>query len=127
MKKTVSWKNSNGQEITVVAELVTSRTRNADGHKVTGSCCEIEVAASVDGVVVGTGRPRNRRDLPPGYKAVIGRLALDNERYKLVMAAIAELEASPEWLRKIADLKAAVEGDEWYRRHTEKMKKAMSE
>ncbi len=93
MEKKTSWRTGDGREATVTVTLVTSRRVGDWGTEI--ACCEINVVAEVAGQHVGVGRPE-----PVAHPVAVGRigkLGMTAANLALVNAAIAELEATPEW------------------------------
>lgn len=106
MQKEITWTTGAGKEAKVTVELVTEKVTDADGDKITVKCCEMIITASVDGMgILGMGRPQ--RETKQGVAGRIGKLGMVKENLDRVNAAIAEIEASPEWIAKIARQKAA--------------------
>lgn len=126
MRRIVEWTLKSGKQARVVVELITEKVVDLDGDKCLVDCCEILVTAEVEGHgVVGTGRPWERDGLPDGCVACIGKLAFGAEQLQAIQAAIAEIEASPEWQAKLeAEAKARKDLKE-YRKHREEMRKIM--
>jgi hypothetical protein len=122
MKREVRWTLSTGKEAKVTIELVIKKTIDADGHKVTVPCCDLMIAAEVEGMgVVGYGHPQKAQTAP----AKIGRLAISQENLGLINAAISEIEAMPEWQAKVAGEQKVAEHDAVYETHRAKMRKVM--
>lgn len=114
MKEQVKWEAKNGKEITVTVELTTKETIWADGDEVEVKRVRMHIKAEVEGMgTVATSAPYKPSNLPAGVVAVMGgKLALNQERYDQVMAAIAKVEAAPEWQAKIAAEKEAMKVEE---------------
>ena len=98
----VRWKTDTGKEVTVTVSLITEKVIWADGDKVTVPCCEIKVAATIDGVPAGSGTPEKANH--PIAVAKIGKLGIRAEQLALIKEAIAKVEACPEWQAKIAKI-----------------------
>lgn len=128
MKEQVRWNTAKG-EVTVTAELILSEKIWADGHEAEVKCCEMRIRADVEGVgVVATSAPYKPSNLPAGVVAVMGgKLGLNQERYDLVMAAIAKLEATPEWQAKMAAQKQAMAIEREMDAHRAKMTRIMGQ
>lgn len=121
MERKIEWTTSKGVAcVTVILE--TSRTINADGDKIEVPCCEMHIAATVAGQLVGTSYPIRRHMVVQGVQiaATIGKLAIRPEHLAQIEAAIKEIEATPEWQAKVArqeaNRKAAAERAESDRR-----------
>jgi hypothetical protein len=131
MKEQIKWNATNGKEITVTVELTLSETVWADGDEVEVKCCKINIKAEVEGMgTIATSAPYKRDNIksPLGDAvAVMGKLALNQEKYDLIMGAIAKLEATPEWQAKMEAKKQAAKIDAEYEAHSAKMRKMMSE
>ncbi len=122
MAREISWTLNNGKVARVMIELRTSETLNADGYKVDVSCCEMDIRASVDGIgVVGYGRPQQAQTMT----AKIGKLGIAYDNLDKINAAIAEIEATPEWQAKIAQAEQAERESAEYDKHRAKMKRVM--
>lgn len=121
MERKIEWATSKGLACVTVS-LETSRTINADGEMVTVACCEMHIAATVAGQIVGTGSPIRRPMVVQGVQiaATLGKLAIRPEHLAQIDAAIAEVQATPEWQAKVArqaaNRKAAAERAESDRR-----------
>ena len=99
MKHEITWTGKTGKTATVTVELVTERTHYADGANVTVPCCEMRIEGSVSGHgVVGY---NVRRVSHPGIAGACGKLGIPAEQMDLIEAAIAEVEATPEWQAKL--------------------------
>ncbi len=122
MKKEIRWTLSDGRQAKVTVELVTSKIADADGHKVTVPCCEMMITAEVEGMgIVGLGDPQPAQTTA----AKIGRLGIDQGNLDRINAAIAEVEATPEWRAKIAAEEHVAEHDAVYETHRAMMAKMM--
>jgi len=127
MRQQVKWNAANGKEITVTVELELKETIFADGDNVEVNCCKMNIDASVEGMgQMAYTAPRLANNLPAGFVALMGsKLVLSQINYDSVMAAIAKIEATPEWQEKIAAQKASDKIDQEYEAHCAKMKKVM--
>ena len=124
MKKEITWTTGAGKEARVTVALETERSIDADGHKVTVACCEINITAEIDGMgIVGTGRPQKANH--PIAVAKIGNLGITADNLARIHVAIEEIEATPAWVAKVAGIaKAEKEGRE-YEAHRAKMRRVM--
>ena len=124
MKKEITWTTGTGKTATVIVSLITSKTIDADGDKVTVACCEMEITADVDGIgYMGSGRPVKANH--PVAVAKIGNLGISAENLAKITAAIAEIEATPEWIAKVAGIAKAEKGGKEYEAHRAKMRRVM--
>lgn len=103
MKRKIEWTTSRGQAVVEVA-LATTKTINADGDSVTVPACEMSITATVAGQVVGFGHPIAKAMTVQGVEiaGTIGKLAVRPEHMAQILAAISEVEATPEWQAKVA-------------------------
>ncbi len=125
MKKEITWTTNTGKAVKVIVGLITSKVIDADGDKVTVACCEMEIIAEIDGMgCVGTGRPQT---ITPqqGCIAKIGKLGIRPENLTKINAAIAEIEATPEWVAKVARRKQAEKEGREYEAHRAMMRRVM--
>ena len=125
MKNEITWTTGTGKAARVEVELITSKVIDADGDKVTVACCEMEITAEIEGMgCVGTGRPMT---ITPqqGCVAKIGKLGIRPENLAKINAAIAEIEATPEWVAKIARRKQAEKEGREYEAHRRMMRRVM--
>jgi hypothetical protein len=88
----------------------------------------MSIKAEVEGMgTVATSAPYKPSNLPAGVFAVMGgKLALDQERYDQVMAAIGKVEAAPEWQAKIAAEKQAMKIEQELEANRAKVYRAMN-
>lgn len=130
MKEQIKWNSISGKEITVTAELILSETIRADGDTFEVARCEIRVKAEAEGLgVIATSAPIKQTGIKSALGdavAVMGKLALNQGKYDLVMAAIAKLEETPAWQAKMAAKKQADVVAAGYEAHSAKMRKMMS-
>lgn len=125
MKREITWTTGTGKEAKITVALNLEKTIWADGDNVTVNCCEMDIIAEVDGLgCIGTGRPLK---ITPqqGCIAKIGKLGISAENLGRINAAIAEIEATPEWIEKLRREEAAQKGEEEYDKHRRMMKKVM--
>ena len=119
----VTWKTETGKKVEAKISLETEKTIWADGDKVVVACCEMRIIATIDEQFVGSGKPEKANH--PTCVAKIGKLGITTEHLTLINAAIARVEASPEWQAKLQRIiKAEKEGRE-YETHRERMRKIM--
>ena len=128
MKEQVKWNTSKGQQVTVTVSLVTSETLNLDGYKHEVRCCELNITVEVEGMgVVAYSEPYKANNLPTGVVAVMGgKLALNQEKYDLVMDAINKIKSSEAWQQTMKKQAAALTAEQDIERHHQKIKKAMN-
>ena len=124
--QTITWTTAK-HAFAVTVELVTERVEYCDGANVAVPCCDLRLAATVAGYgIAGTGRPnRNALNLPVGCVASIGKVAMSADVTAQVEAAIAAVEATPEWQAKIATIKASDAEASAYDAHAAMMRRAM--
>ena len=126
MKKEITWKTGAGKEAKVTVDLITSKVNYCDGDNVTVKCCDLVITAQVDGMgILGMGRPQSVS--AKGISGAIGKLGMVKENLDRVNAAIAEIEASPEWIAKIENQKAAMKAEQEVYAHQRRMAKTMRE
>jgi len=123
MERQITWTTRDGKAVEVVVALVTEREVDADGHRVTVPCCEINVKALVGGITVGYGRPE--RASHSVAVAKIGKLGLTADNLAAMNAAIGEIEDGPDWTAKIEREARADESRREYDKHRAMMKKVM--
>lgn len=124
MKREITWTSGNGKAVKVGIFLMLEKEIDADGDKVTVSCCEIEIVASVEGMgCIGTGRPQKANH--PVAVAKIGNLGINTENLIRINAAITEIEATPEWLAKLARIAKAEKESAEYDKHRAMMRRVM--
>ena len=128
MKEQVRWDTINGKEITVTVELILSKNIWADGDNIEVKCCEMDIRAEVEDMgLISTSSPHKRDNIKsPDAVAVMGRLALNQEKYDLVIEAIAKVKATPEWQAKIDQEYEADKIDQEYEAHRKRVEKMMS-
>jgi hypothetical protein len=126
MKKEITWTLSTGKEAKVTIELITKETIWADGDNVTIKCCKMAIVAEVEGHgCVGTTKPNSIPKNDRGLVAAIGKLGINRENLDKINAAIAEIEATPEWQAKIKGMEIAARESAEYEAHRAKMRKVM--
>jgi hypothetical protein len=125
--KTIEWTLTSGKKAAVAIELQTTKTVDADGYKIDVKCCEMHITGSVEGR--GTvGYTITRKPVTVGgttYPATIGKLCIPAASLAEIDAAIAEIEATPEWRAKVAAEERREAADKAYEEHREKMRKIM--
>lgn len=126
MKKEITWTLSTGKEAKVTVELITKETIWADGDNVEVNCCEMKITAEVEGNgCIGTTRPTSIPKNDRGLVAAIGKLGINRDNLNRINAAIAEIEATPEWQAKIKGMEIAARESAEYEAHRAKMRKVM--
>lgn len=126
MERTVEWMTGKGKAVCTI-KLITSREINLDGDKVTAPCCELMVRAEIAGTTHhGHGEPRRVAGHAVAV-AQIGDIGLKADTYEQIVAAIAEVKASPEWLAKEARAAKSAEADAQYDAHRQMMDNVMRE
>ena len=130
IKKEIEWNLQNGKKASVKIELMLSERIWADGDEVIVPKCEINISANVEGMgCVGYGRPVEpvaaAKKAYPNAAGMIGKMVILPENMSKINAAIAELEARPEWIAKIERQKQAEIESEKYEAHRAKMRKIM--
>jgi len=124
MKKEITWTTGTGKEAKVEIVLRLEKILDADGDKITVPCCEMDVIASIEGIgYVGSGRPRAANQ--QGCVARIDKLGINAENLARINIAIAEIEATPEWVAKVARLEANRKSGEEYDKHRAMMRRVM--
>lgn len=125
MKREITWITGTGKEAKVTVALKTERIIDADGDKVTVACCEMDITAEIEGMgFVGSGRPQK---ITPqqGCIARIGKLGINADNLARINAAIAEVEATPEWIAKVARITQAEKEGREYDKHRAMMRRVM--
>ncbi len=105
MERKIKWTVGNGSAAEVTVRLITAHEVNCDGDKAMIPCCKIEICATIDGRTAGYGRPEAVKGHPVAV-AKIGKLGIRAEQYPAVIAAIAEVEAAPEYVAHMARVEA---------------------
>jgi len=107
-EKTVTWTTLTGSTMSVTLKIITSKSVNLDGHIVDVPCCDFDVTATVDGVVISSWTPsvnvpRQYRDQCSAYyshEGTIYGVSADN-LHRLLAAEEKVKNESPEWQAKI--------------------------
>ena len=125
--KKIEWTLTSGKKASVTIELQTTKTIDADGDKFDVKCCEMHILGEVQGLgTVGYTIARTPVTVAgTTYPATIGKLAIPADKLLEIDAAIAEIEATPEWRAKVAAEERALAADLEYEKHREKMRKIM--
>lgn len=124
--KKIEWQTGAGKTATVTIKQTTTETINADGDKVTVERYNLDITASVEGMgKIGSGRPVDSA-LPAGTVGRIGKLAMIPENYDRVMAALAEIDATPEAVAFRAKIAADAAAAERYEAGRAAVERAMS-
>lgn len=104
MKKQIEWTLANGKKATYSVELQLTREINLDGDKSVVPCCEINRSLTVEDIGFVSAEIKS---IPPkqvgsitAVAAIGGKVGVGKEIYDRIMAAISEVEASPEWRNK---------------------------
>lgn len=128
MTRKIEWALSTGRPASVTIELITSRKVWADGYDTEVACCEmmidIEAAGRDCGSIINE-MPKPQAINGTLYTHYAGKLAIPADKMQEINAAIAEIEATPEWQAKLARQAAAEEADRKYEAHREQMRKVM--
>jgi len=129
-KKSIEWTTSDGSKVLINVELVTEKTVNADGEKVSVPCCEIEMEAYLNGKYIGNvlstyGIPENYRKM--GVVAYIGKLGIIEANYKKIEEAINEIKSAPVWREKEKRIEENRKSSAEYDAHIARMNKVMGE
>lgn len=95
---TITWTLGNSKTATVTVDLVTERhVGTVHGRPVSKPCCRIEITAAIEGMgEVGTDYQRVTAH-HQGLAAKCGRLGIMENNAARIDAAIAAIEAGPEW------------------------------
>ena len=123
VEKKIEWTTGTKQTAMVTVSLITSKTLDADGDKITVDCCEMQIMAYIDGQFVGSGAPQKANH--PVAVAKIGKLGITQTNLDRINAAIAEIEATPEWQAKKAREAQSLKNSIAYDDHRAKMRKIM--
>ena len=125
--KKIEWTLTSGKKASVTIDHQTTRAIDADGDKIDVKCCEMHITGEVQGLG-SVGYTITRRPVTVAgntYPATIGKLAIPADKLAEIDAAIAEIEATPEWRAKVAAEERALAADLEYEKHREKMRKIM--
>jgi len=125
MKTEITWTGKTKKTATVTVELVTSRRINLDGHITTVDDCEINITATVDGIVLGRGRPVAVKR--SAMAARIGNLGIPTEQYAQITTAIEQAEASGEYQAELATSAANLAAAKKYEQNYARVMHAMAE
>lgn len=93
-----TWTLTDGRTVTVTASLIVERTID-DNLGLVKRCCDLEIAATVDGLEVGAWLERTPMRIIKGVEiaGTIGRLAVPSEQMPAIDAMIEAIQQSPEW------------------------------
>lgn len=128
MRQEITWNLNNGQPVRVSVELQTSRKVWADGWESTVACCEMHISVEaagkpICGVMSEMAKPQTINGKL--YTHCIGKLAIPADKADEINAAIAEIEATPEWQAKLVRRAAAEKSNREYEAHRAMMRKVM--
>jgi len=105
--KEIKWTTESGKEVKVTVSLITEKTLDADGDKITVPACEIEVKTEIKEIdFFSFLPPRKKSNVPSGYVAAIMEasstraIPLTQSEYDNINNAISEMESEPEWIAK---------------------------
>lgn len=124
----VEWTTKGGKAVVVTMEIQTSREINADGDKVTVSCCDMHTTATVDGQIVGYSINTINASHPAhklGAVAMCGNLCITQVNYDAIKTTQTKLKGSPEWQAELARQEASCRASEEYDAHRAMMRKVM--
>jgi hypothetical protein len=123
MKKEITWITGTGKEAKVTVALKLEKEIWID-QPATVACCEMDITAEIEGMgIVGSGRPQ-KADHPVAV-AKIGKLGINADNLARINAAIAEVEATPEWIAKVARIAQAEKEGREYDKHRAMMRRVM--
>jgi hypothetical protein len=123
MKKEITWITGTGKEAKVTVALKLEKEIWID-QPATVACCEMDITAEIEGMgIVGSGRPQ-KADHPVAV-AKIGKLGINADNLARINAAIAEVEATPEWIAKVARITQAEKEGREYDKHRAMMRRVM--
>lgn len=123
MKREITWITGTGKEAKVTVALKLEKEIWID-QPATVACCEIDITAEIEGMgIVGSGRPQ-KADHPVAV-AKIGKLGINADNLARINAAIAEVEATPEWIAKVARIAQAEKEGREYDKHRAMMRRVM--
>jgi hypothetical protein len=128
LTKTVTWTTKSNKTAVVTMTIETSKEINADGDKVTVSCCDMHTTATVDSQTVGYSINTINANHPAhklGAVAMCGNLCIAQANYDAIKAAQTELENTPEWQAKVSRQKASDKASKEYDAHRAMMSKVM--
>lgn len=123
MRKEITWITGTGKEAKVTVALKLEKEIWID-QPATVACCEMDITAEIEGMgIVGSGRPQ-KADHPVAV-AKIGKLGINADNLARINAAIAEVEATPEWIAKVARIAQAEKEGREYDKHRAMMRRVM--
>jgi hypothetical protein len=123
MKREITWITGTGKEAKVTVALKLEKEIWID-QPATVACCEMDITAEIEGMgIVGSGRPQ-KADHPVAV-AKIGKLGINADNLARINAAIAEVEATPEWIAKVARIAQAEKEGREYDKHRAMMRRVM--
>jgi hypothetical protein len=123
MKREITWITGTGKEAKVTVALKLEKEIWID-QPATVACCEMDITAEIEGMgIVGSGRPQ-KADHPVAV-AKIGKLGINADNLARINAAIAEVEATPEWIAKVARITQAEKEGREYDKHRAMMRRVM--
>jgi len=131
MKREIRWNLRDGREAKITIELITSREIDADGPRVTVGTCERRVQVDVDGLVMGYSieriEPQEMSGVTVTGRVYGSRMYITSETMDRYNAAMAEIEATPEWRAKVERERKADAANAEYEAHAARMRRACSE
>jgi len=131
MKKEIRWNLRDGREAAITIELITSREIDADGPKVAVDVCERRVQVDVDGLVMGYDieriEPREMGGVTVAGRVYGSRMYITADIMERYNAAVAEIEATPEWQANVERERKADAADAEYEAHAARMRRVCSE
>ena len=101
------WKTKSGKQVKVIGNLITEKNINADGQNIEVKTCEINLNVTVDGKRMGgfiSKLPSQTVKDGITYTHRIGNMALTIDKVEIINNVRAELEATPEWVAKQAQI-----------------------
>ena len=130
MKATHTWTTQTGATVTATAGLQLSEQMHADGWDVgSRECCKYQFDISVEGYgVVGcsiTRKPMTVKGVE--YAATCGKLAITQDNLDAIDAMVADVQAHPAYVAKMAREDAAAVADREYYESTRRVHAAMAE
>jgi len=120
-----TWTTSKGAAAKVVVTLTTTERVNLDGYISEINKVAISIDAYLNDVDQGSGRPQSVNH--PVAVAKIGKMGLAQDSLDKVNAAIAEIEAAPEWVAHQAQIDRNLAECAEYDKHSARMHRAMAE
>jgi hypothetical protein len=128
LTKTITWTTKSNKAVVVTMTIETSKEIDADGDKITVSCCDMHTTATVDGQTVGYNINTINANHPAhklGAVAMCGKLCIAQANYDAIKAAQTELENTPDWLAKVARQEASDKASKEYDAHRAMMRNVM--